>query len=502
MDALILVAARTSGGRSTATIEVHAEPVARRLVAQLGPRQVVVLTAPEHEAMLARMLPAARIVPVADVREALEVLADVAASVTSLGVCQADVVAHDAALASVFEHPGAQDATLLGTPRDHAAGPLVRTSRGRVQAAGSALHGVQGADRRGLGVLRLGPRGCASLCHGARELAELLGTGPEDGAPPAGGQELDLDEVVALAQVVVVRRADTRLHAVELRDFVWCRPASRQEGRQAEVALDAVAEDDLRLAAAVKANDGFFTTYFVSPYSRYLARWAARAGLTPNQVTAASFLVGVLAALAFATGTRAWAVTGALLLQAAFTLDCVDGQLARYTRSFSAFGAWLDAVFDRGKEYLVYAGLAAGAWRMDDDVWLLAAAALALQTLRHHVDFAYAAQQTDDAGEQVRVPLLQPEDVSRTHWEAEPAAPRKAPVLGAAGRLLRVARSMERSSARWFKRILVLPIGERFALISLTAALFDPRTTFLALLVWGGGAMAYTAGGRVLRSAL
>ena len=500
MDALILVAARTFEGRPTAAIEVHGEPVARQLVAQLAPKQAVILAAPEHETVLAQVLPETRIIPVADVCEALEAIADLAASVTSLGLCQADVVAHDAALASVFEHPGASDLTLLGRLPDHAPGPLVRTSRGRVQAAGSGLHGVEGADRRGLGVLRLGPQGCASLQHGARELADLLRA--QNSASPAGRPGLDLDEVVSLAQVVVVRRADTRLHAVEVRDFVWRRPASREEARQAEAALDAVDEDDLRLAAAVKANDGFFTTYFVSPYSRYLARWAARAGLTPNQVTAASFVVGVLAALAFATGTRAWAVTGALLLQAAFTLDCVDGQLARYSRNFSAFGAWLDSVFDRGKEYLVYAGLAVGAWRLGDDVWALAAAALALQTLRHHVDFAYAAQQTDDAGEQVRVPLLQPEDVSRTHWEAEPTAPRQAPVLGAAGRLLRVARSMERSSARWLKRILVLPIGERFALISLTAALFDPRTTFLALLVWGGGALAYTAGGRVLRSAL
>ena len=26
----------------------------------------------------------------------------------------------------------------------------------------------------------------------------------------------------------------------------------------------------------MKANDGFFTTFFVSPYSKYIARWAAR----------------------------------------------------------------------------------------------------------------------------------------------------------------------------------------------------------------------------------
>jgi hypothetical protein len=53
---------------------------------------------------------------------------------------------------------------------------------------------------------------------------------------------------------------------------------------------------------------------------------------------------------------------------------------------------------------------------------------------------------------------------------------------------------------RWGKRIIVLPIGERFALISITAALFTPRTTFIALLAWGGFAALYSIAGRLLRS--
>ena len=40
-----------------------------------------------------------------------------------------------------------------------------------------------------------------------------------------------------------------------------------------------------------------------------------------------------------------------------------------------------------------------------------------------------------------------------------------------------------------------LPIGERFALISLTAAIATPRVTFVALLVWGGVAAVYTVRG-------
>ena len=84
-------------------------------------------------------------------------------------------------------------------------------------------------------------------------------------------------------------------------------------------------------------------------------------------------------------------IAGAILLQLAFTFDCVDGQLARYTRTFTKLGAWLDSIFDRTKEYAVFAGLAIGASQSGDDVWLLAGAALTLQTMRHSIDFSYPA---------------------------------------------------------------------------------------------------------------
>ena len=51
-------------------------------------------------------------------------------------------------------------------------------------------------------------------------------------------------------------------------------------------------------------------------------------------------------------------IAGAALVYLSFVLDCVDGQLARYTRRFSKFGGYLDSVFDRTKEYVAFAGLA------------------------------------------------------------------------------------------------------------------------------------------------
>ena len=48
--------------------------------------------------------------------------------------------------------------------------------------------------------------------------------------------------------------------------------------------------------------------------------------------------------------------------------------------------------------------------------------------------------------------------------------------------------------------MITFPIGERFAAISITAALFSAHTVFIVLLVWGGFAAAYVLTGRTLRS--
>ncbi|MEV0977468.1 DUF5941 domain-containing protein [Streptomyces sp. NPDC049915] len=248
-------------------------------------------------------------------------------------------------------------------------------------------------------------------------------------------------------------------------------PQARNEARQAVAAVD---EEAVRLKSAVKAGDGFFTTFFISPYSRYLARWCARRGLTPNQVTTASLLTALIAAGCAATGTRGGFVAAAVLLIASFVLDCTDGQLARYSLQYSTLGAWLDATFDRAKEYAYYAGLALGAARGGDDVWALALGAMILQTGRHMVDFAFH-EATDDA-----VPA------TAGAGPAGPAAP--------TDRLDGVGWTL------WVRRMIILPIGERWAMIAVLTAATTPRITFYALLIGCAFASVYTTAGRVLRS--
>ena len=221
-------------------------------------------------------------------------------------------------------------------------------------------------------------------------------------------------------------------------------------------------------------------------------------------MTLVSLAVGIVAAAAFATGGRTGLVAGAVLLQIAFTLDCVDGQLARYTRTFTKLGAWLDSIFDRTKEYVVFAGLAIGASRAGDPVWGLATATLALQTARHAVDFSYPGIRRELLALGPQPPFEEPLDRPRRVRgpEAEDGEPAPARERAGLGRRVLALWGAGNRSRRivWVKKIIAFPIGERFAAISVTAALFSPRTTFIVLLAWGGFAALYVLTGRTLRS--
>jgi hypothetical protein len=114
------------------------------------------------------------------------------------------------------------------------------------------------------------------------------------------------------------------------------------------------------------------------------------------------------------------------------------------------------------------------------------------------VDFAFGAAKRRALREPLPfLPLTAPDDSA---LDVPPDAPRPRP-RGMGQLAIWLSNRTEKiPGLRWVKKIVILPIGERFALISLSAALFNARVTFIALLIWGALAGAYTLTGRVLRS--
>ncbi|MFB6505686.1 MULTISPECIES: DUF5941 domain-containing protein [unclassified Streptomyces] len=315
------------------------------------------------------------------------------------------------------------------------------------------------------GALTARPEARPALVRALDTATAAVGAGVPTGAPGAPVTDRTVPGRLAAA----LDAGGTEVRRPELGSLVAAVPTDDATRAAAESALASVDDEAVRLRSAVKAHDGFFTTFFISPYSRYIARWCARRGLTPNQVTTASLLTALIAAGSAATGTRGGYVAAGVLLLLSFVLDCTDGQLARYSLQYSTMGAWLDATFDRAKEYAYYAGLALGAARGGDDVWALALGAMVLQACRHVIDFSFNEANHD-------------------------AVANSSPTAALSTKLDSVGWTV------WVRRMIVLPIGERWAMIAVLTAVTTPRIVFYALLVGCSFAACYTTAGRLLRS--
>jgi CDP-diacylglycerol--glycerol-3-phosphate 3-phosphatidyltransferase len=97
-----------------------------------------------------------------------------------------------------------------------------------------------------------------------------------------------------------------------------------------------------------------------------------RLGLTPNHLTLIGFGIAVVAAVAAAQ--QAWILAGVLLVVGG-VFDLFDGALARATGTTSRLGAFMDSVFDRAGEGVVYVGIASGCVAADFGLGAILAAA-------------------------------------------------------------------------------------------------------------------------------
>jgi hypothetical protein len=415
-------------------------------------------------------------------------------------IVDADLIVADACLGQLVDDPAVRSGALVGEVRpqapdgargggDNIAGgaavgdpgvpspgdlgdaPPVRVAQRRIASAGSAVHGVSSPNAESLGALVIDERDVPAA---ARALA-----GAAVAARERGWQVDPIDlALVGLVRAQVAMGAVTSVGPV-LRGG----PPEQRAGAVEELA--GVDEARVLLERANRPDDGFYSTFVLRRASKPLTALALRMGVTPNQVSVFSLVVGLAAGLCFATGSWWGLLAGALLMQASLIIDCVDGEVARFTRSFSDLGAWIDASSDRVKEYAAYAGLAAGSARTGQDIWLLAALVMIVQTVRHIGDYDFS-----------RVQRI------RESWVA--ARPVEDPYDGGAagsGATLDLSAQMNLDSrVRWGKKVLRMPIGERGLVLSVGVVTIGPRWTLVLMLGLGLLALAYTLAGRILRS--
>jgi CDP-diacylglycerol--glycerol-3-phosphate 3-phosphatidyltransferase len=122
-----------------------------------------------------------------------------------------------------------------------------------------------------------------------------------------------------------------------------------------------------------------------------VALFFGRLGLTPNSLTLLGFLITVAGAALAAAGL--WLAAGVVVfLGGAF--DLFDGALARATGRASKVGAFLDSIFDRWGESVVYIGIVVGCL----DAGFLLGAGLAAVAMSEAFLVSYARARAEGLG--------------------------------------------------------------------------------------------------------
>lgn len=311
----------------------------------------------------------------------------------------------------------------------------------QVAGASSSFHTAGGGNSTFVGVLRLSQNQRESVIATLKVLdnSEIK------------GHPLDLILVALVRAGIFVASAQ-----VNFAPYIRSKDSDLRSKVRSQI--DSLNEGRLRLKMANRANDGFFSVFVLRKFSKLFTWAAVRLRITPNQITLISFAIGLLSAYEFSRGDF-WSIfTGALLLQLSIIVDCVDGELARYTRRFSQLGAWLDAITDRIKEYLVFFGLAYGAARDGRDLWIPAMAMMVFQAVRHLSDYNFA-----------RINKVRSTDLPVIDFKL------------ANDGFVPIKRAKNSRLQYWAKKVLQFPIGERWLAISASAVIGGAVFTFTVM---------------------
>lgn len=109
--------------------------------------------------------------------------------------------------------------------------------------------------------------------------------------------------------------------------------------------------------ASVKSDisDELINTFLLRPIAHLIVRALYHTTVTPNQVTVASIVAGIIAAMLYAVAGPVYLPVAGLCMTLKDLLDSADGQLARAKQMSSWFGRFLDSIGDFAVNLLVFA---------------------------------------------------------------------------------------------------------------------------------------------------
>ena len=122
-----------------------------------------------------------------------------------------------------------------------------------------------------------------------------------------------------------------------------------------------------------KDTDGPVSKILNRPISLRITKLLLKTGITPNQISVLSTVIGLVGASFFFSGEYFYLILGGILIHIHSIVDGCDGEVARLKLRQTKYGGWLDSVLDRYVDAAIILGLAYGYWSITGDVtiWII-----------------------------------------------------------------------------------------------------------------------------------
>ena len=122
-----------------------------------------------------------------------------------------------------------------------------------------------------------------------------------------------------------------------------------------------------------KNTDGPVSQILNRPISLRISKLLLKTGITPNQITIFSTIIGLIGASFFVSGEYFYLILGGIIIHIHSIVDGCDGEVARLKLRQSKYGGWLDSVLDRYVDAAIILGLVYGYWSIHGDItiWII-----------------------------------------------------------------------------------------------------------------------------------
>jgi len=155
-----------------------------------------------------------------------------------------------------------------------------------------------------------------------------------------------------------------KMKYMALKDNFWIDVDDKTDRKNAEILI---------CNKLKKNTDGPVSKILNRPISLRITKLLLKTGITPNQISILSTVIGLVGASFFFSGEYFYLILGGIIIHIHSIVDGCDGEVARLKLRQSKYGGWLDSVLDRYVDAAIILGLVYGYWSINGDItiWII-----------------------------------------------------------------------------------------------------------------------------------